>query len=117
MLDAHIDVSRITPARNLLLLDTTPEDEITPAGVVVPYLGDKAKKEAKSLGGVIVAVGPDVGKAGRQIDSKGNHYFHTDGIKPGARVMVRSYFASHFFAGGRRYHYAEASQVLGIINS
>lgn len=116
MLDAHIDVSRITPARNLLLLDTTPEDEVTPAGVIVPYLGDKAKKEAKSHSGIIVAVGPDVGKPGRQIDGKGNYYFHTEGVKVGARVMVRGYFASHFFAKGRRYHYAEASQVLGIIH-
>lgn len=111
-----IDVSKIAPTRSLLLLDTTPEEETTAAGVIIPVMPDKAKKTPKAKGGRIVAVGPDVDAPGKHIDRKGNHYFHAPGLVVGARVMVRQYADEHFFSNQRRYHYAEASEVLGIIH-
>ena len=112
-----LDITKITPVRSLILLDTTPQEETTASGIIIPVAPDHAKLTVKPKVGTIVAVGPEANKIGAHKDEKGNCYFFAEdpGFVPGLKVIVRQYATDQIYRDGRRYHFAEAHQVVAII--
>ncbi len=62
----------ITPLRDILVLDTTPQDRKSASGIFLP----PSDKDLGAKNGVIVAVGPDV---------------KNTALQPGVRVVVSKY--------------------------
>lgn len=109
-----ITPEHLKPLRNLILLDTTPIEDTTDSGIIITA---SLVAKATTKYGTIIALGPLANDPGIHLDAKGKaHYFGAGlDLKPGMRVCVAKYARDHINHEGRRYHFAEATQVMAII--
>jgi co-chaperonin GroES (HSP10) len=87
----------ITPLRDLLLLDVTPKDQTTPAGIHLPVAVQSADTRMEAT---ILTRGPECAR---------------EDLQPGQRVYVGKYLSGDITRGDARYKLACENDILAIL--
>ncbi len=89
----------IHPLNNHLLLDVTPQEQTTAAGIVLPT---SAQGAATRMEAIVVARGPDCTQAA---------------LDCGTQVYVGRYASSELLRGGRSYRLALETDIIATLDS
>jgi chaperonin GroES len=93
---------QVKPLHDRVLVKLLGESETTKTGIIIPSTAEKKKEK-----GEVVAVGP-----GKRLD---NGTVAPMSVKPGDKVMFKSYMADEIKDGDTEYLMISESDIMGIL--